>query len=134
MASEVEKNVGFGRSDAKTYTLTTGQTSTERIDLGRPYAFVVITCEDASNIASTTALSLMVSPEEGIPLLDVYEQNDLATIWSTGSLPTSGTFYVMCTHAFGARFVQPVLDTATDGSVTLKVWGYDPVVVGQPDR
>lgn len=133
MASEVADNVGFGRSDVKSYVLSTGQTSTERIDLDRPYAFIVLFCEDASNIASTTTLSLKVSPEQGIPLLDVYEQNDLSTLWSTGNLPTSGTFYVMCTHAFGVRFVQPVLDTATDGEVTIKVLGYDPTVVNQKD-
>ena len=134
MASEVPNNVGFGRSDGILYTLTTGMTSTERIDLGRPYAFIVLTCEDMSGINSNCALRLNISPEENIPMLNLYEQNEAATLWSKGNLPTSGTWMCMITHAFGARFVQPVLTVAADATITFKVWGYDPVVSGQPNR
>jgi hypothetical protein len=133
MASEVENNVGFGRSDAKVYTIPSGATSTERVDLGRNYAFIVITCEDASNIASDTTMSFAVSPELEIPLLTVLTK-DTAEAFVTENLPTSGTFYLMVPNVFGARFVQPILGTVTDGIVVLKVWGFDPTVVNQPDR
>ena len=133
MASEVDNNVGFGRSDAKVYTVPSGGTLTERVDLGRNYAFIVITCEDASDIAAGTGMSFNVSPEEGIPLLTVLTK-DTGAAFLTEDLPVSGTFYLMVPNVFGARFVQPVLDTVTDGEVILKVWGYDPTVVGQADR
>lgn len=129
MASEVAPNVGFGRSDVKSYVIPSGGTSTERVDLERPYAFIVIMCENLAGIASGN-MFLNVSPEEGIPLHRVYEQNS-ATAWNTGTLPTSGTFYLLCTHAFGARFVQPVLSAASDAELTFKILGYDPTVVGQ---
>lgn len=125
----VPSNVGFGRSEPKSYTLTTGQTSTERIDLGRPYAFILITCENMGGINTGCALRLNVSPDEGIPMLNMYEQNEPATLWSKGSLPTSGTWSCLITHAFGARFVQPVLTVAADATITFKVWGFDPIIV-----
>jgi len=134
MGSEVENNVGYGRSDIQTYTIPGGGTSTERVDLGRPYAFIVIMCADASDIAASTAMTLNVSPEEDIPLHNLYEQNSPQTIWSKGSLPVANSFYCLIADAFGARFVQPVFNTATDGEVVLKVMGYDPTVVNQPDR
>ena len=134
MGSEVEKNIGFGRSDLQTYTIPSGGVSTERVDLGRPYAFIIIMCEDASDIAATTLMALNVSPEEDIPLHNLYEQNAPQTIWSKGNLPTSNSFYFLVTDAFGARFIQPVFDTVTAGIVILKIVGYDPTVVNQPDR
>lgn len=126
MSNLVNTKAGFGRSNPQTYTILSGQTSSERVDLGRPYAFIIITCENMGGIASGN-LFLNVSPEESIPLHRVYEQNS-ATAWNSGTLPTSGTYYALITHAFGARFVQIVLSTAADADITFRVWGYDPVV------
>ena len=133
MGSEVEKNVGFGRSDGKTYTVLSGTGQSEQIDLERPFAFIVVYCDDATNIAANTTMTMQVSPEHGINLCDVYEQNDPNTQWSK-AIPASGTFCFLLTHAFGARFVKPILNTATDGDVTFTIFGYDPTVVNQPDR
>jgi len=126
MSNLVNTKAGFGRSNPQTYTILSGQTSSERVDLGRPYAFIIITCENMGGIASGN-LFLNVLPEESIPLHRVYEQNS-ATAWNSGTLPTSGTYYTLITHAFGARFVQIVLSVAADADITFKVWGYDPVV------
>ncbi len=134
MASEVGKNIGFGRSDLQTYTIPSGGVSTERVDLGRPYAFIIIMCANADDIAASTAMSINVSPEEDIILHNLYVQNSPNLIWSKGDLPTSNSFYCLISDAFGARFVQPVFDTATDGVVVLQIVGYDPTVVNQPDR
>ena len=133
MASEVPNNVGFGRSDIQSFVIPSGGTGVNqpRVDLGRPYAFVIIMCANMTGVASGN-MFLNVSPEEGIPLHRVYEQNS-ATAWNTGTLPTSGTFYMLCTHAFGARFVQPVLSVASDAELTFKILGYDPTVVNQKD-
>lgn len=124
----VPSNVGFGGSEPKSYTLTTGQTSTERIDLGRPYGFILITCENMAGINTSCALRLNVSYDDNIPMLNLYEQNEPATLWSKGSLPVTGTWACLITHAFGARFVQPVLTVAADATITFKVWGFDPII------
>lgn len=124
----VPSKIGFGRSAVQSYTLTTGQTSTERVDLGRPYAFILITCENMAGINSACALRLNVSPDENIPMLNMYEQNEPATLWSKGSLPVSGTWSCFIPHAFGQRFIQPVLTVAADATITFKVWGFDPII------
>lgn len=124
----VPSNVGFGRSEPKSYTLISTQTSTERVDLGRPYAFILLTCENMGGINTACSLRLNVSPDEGIPMLNLYEQNEPATLWSKGALPTTGTWYCFVPHAFGARYVQPVLTVAADATIVFKIWGFDPIV------
>lgn len=119
-------NVGFGMSEVKTYVIPNGATSGKQIDLGRPYAFIVIMCDDMAGVASGS-LRLNVSPADGIPLHNLYEQNS-ATIWSSGTLPTSGTYSTLVTHAFGMRFIQPVLTANSDTELTFKIIGFDPVI------
>lgn len=119
-------NVGFGMSEVKTYVIPNLQTSGTQVDLGRPYAFIVIMCANMTGVASGQ-LRLNVSPIEGIPLHNLYEQNS-ATIWSSGTLPTSGTYSVLVTHAFGMRFIQPVLTANSDAELTFKIIGFDPVI------
>lgn len=133
MASEVAPNVGFGRSDGKVYRINSLEGNASRVDLQRPYAFIVICCEDAAGIAANTTMTCKVSPDDGVALMDVYEQNDPDTLWSK-AIPATGTFYFMLTHAFGAKFVQPILDIATTAEVTMLIYGYDSAVINQPDR
>lgn len=122
----VPSNVGFGMSEVQTYVIPNLQTSGTQIDLGRPYAFIILMCANMTGVASGQ-LRLNVSPAEGIPLHALYEQNS-ATIWQSGTLPTSGTFTTLVTHAFGMRFIQPVLTANSDAQLTFKIIGFDPII------
>lgn len=122
----VPSNVGFGMSDVKTYTIANVATVGEQVDLGRPYAFILIMCANMTGIASGQ-LRLKGSPAEGIPLHDIYEQNT-ATLWGSGTLPTTGTYSVFVTHAFGMRFLQPYLTANSDAALTFKIIGFDPII------
>jgi hypothetical protein len=70
----------------------------------------------------------LVGYEAGVALADLYEANSPNIIW-TRDTPTSGTCAFVLHHAFGAQFLQFVASVAASQAITIKVWGFDPVVV-----
>lgn len=119
-------NVGFGMSEVQTYVINNLQTTGTQVDLGRPYAFILIMCANMGGIASGS-MRLNGSPAEGIPLHNIYDANTQA-IFSSGTLPTTGTFSMLVPCAFGMRFVQPVLTANSDAELTFKIIGFDPII------
>lgn len=128
MGRETVRKAGFGRSDEKTFTIASGADGGEvaAVDLGRNYAFIVVKCEDCSNIPSTTSLSAEVGYDTADTLCDLYEQDDPSTEWSKGNLPTSGTLGFLLNHAAGAQRIRLKLsNNASGGNVVFKVYGWD---------
>jgi hypothetical protein len=126
----LEDGIGFGASPVKSCTIPNGETTITEIDMGKNYAFFVIYCLDASDVAASSDLSVAAAIFSGTAVADVYEANDPGTVWSGGNLPTSGTFQFRLDHAWGARYLKFTLSQATDGDVTLYVVGFDPIVFG----
>lgn len=128
MARDTVRKAGWGRSDVQTFTIPASAdgSGVDAIDLERNYAFIVVKCEDCSNIPSSTSLSFEVGYDNSDTLCDLYEQDDPSTIYSKGDLPTSGTLAFLLNHAAGAQRLRPVLsNNASGGSVVFKVYGWD---------
>jgi len=123
----VDNTVGFGRSNLRTATIASGGTGSNAIDFGRGHAVYVVKIEDCAGFTDAATLRALVGFEEGVALADLYEANDPATIWSKDT-PTSGTCAFVLTHAFGAQFLQFVASAAASQAISIKVWGFDPVV------
>lgn len=119
---------GFGRSDQYTFTIPSGATGSAvtPINLLRNYAFLVVTCEDATGVASGT-LGAQVSYDASGTMCALYQQ-DMAAIWASMTLPTSGTFAFVLSHAFGAQRLRFVASASTDADLVLKVYGFDATV------
>ncbi len=131
MVAEVpqQDTVGYGRSVEQTYTIANGDTEAKEIDFGRMYSFFLIRCEDASNIAASTALSANAAHGQDQVMQAVHERDLPATVWSEGDLVTTGAFIFILTHAWGARYLQLVLsNAASGGTVVFSIIGVDPIV------
>lgn len=126
--NEAPKGAGFGQSTLKTASIANGQTTHSPIDMGRQYAIFVVRCEDASNVAATTALTIEAADLPGDAMCFIYDDNDPGNKWSKGNLPTSGTLRFRLDDAWGARYLRFTLSAAASGgSVVFKVRGFDPV-------
>ena len=134
--SKVSSGEGFGRSDRKRFTITTGHNGTDvfRLDLGRPYAYLVIRIEDCSGFSSSASLSARVANDDSPAqaMCDLYELNDPNTIWSKSVPVTAVTCSFVLTHAFGARYIQFITSNNCEGTVNIDVYGYDPSVINTP--
>lgn len=128
MARETVRKAGWGRSDVQTFTIPASAdgSAVAEVDLGRNYAFIVVKCEDCSNIPATTTLSAEVGYDDGDTLVDLYEQDDPGTLWESGNLPTSGTLGFLLNHAAGAQRLRLKLsNNASGGSVVFSIYGWD---------
>lgn len=133
MGREVNNNAGYGRSDAATFTIPSGATGSAvaAVDLERNYMYLMVKCEDASNIAAATNLTAQVGYDDADALVDLYERDDPSTAWSKGSLPTSGSFGFALVHAVGAQRLRLVLsNAASGGDVVFTVYGIGASVAG----
>ena len=118
---------GFGRSEDKTFVIGSGAngSAVDPVNLGRNYAFIVIKCENCTGIASSTNMRVQAGYSDEDTLCDVYETDTPGTRWNKGSLPTSGTFAMQCSHAAGAQRLRIILSNNTSGAVTFKIFGWD---------
>ena len=94
---------GYGRSDQQTFTIPNGAdgSAVAAVDLARNYAFVVIACEDTSNIAADSTLTAEVADDDSGTLLPLYRQDGLGP-WESAVLPTSGGLRFWLSHAWPA--------------------------------
>ena len=125
----VSREIGFGRSDRQTFTIPNGAdgSAVAAIDLERNYSFIVISCDDASDIAADTTLSAEVADDDSGELNPLYMQDGSAP-WTSAVLPTSGGFRFWLSHAFGIQRLRLILSNNTTGEVTLYVYGFDGAV------
>jgi hypothetical protein len=120
---------GFGRSDQQTFTIpdSADGSAVAAIDLARNYSFIVVSCDDASDIPANTTLSAEVADDDSGALNPLYMQDGSAP-WASGSLPTSGGFRFWLSHAYGAQRLRLILSNNTTGAVDLHVYGFDGAV------
>jgi hypothetical protein len=104
----------------QTFTIAAGAngSAVTAVDLGKPFKFILITCADCQYIPATTNLSAQVGYDENDGPFALYEQDDPATQWSIGSLPTNGTLAFVLTHAAGARRLRLVMSNNSNGGAT----------------
>lgn len=118
--------IGFGRGDKKTATIASGQSAATAVDLGRPYATIVLRCADCSHIQAATTLTVTVGDDADDTACAVYDAATGVKL-PVGSLPTSGTYRVVL-PAY-ARFITLTLSQVTSGGTAVfEIYGYDPVV------
>lgn len=132
---ETHNEVGWGRSDKKTFTIVNGNTgaNVEAVNLGRNYAYIIIRCDNCAYIAASTTLGIKVAMDEAQSLNSIYifdsSANTLTALAPT--LPTSGSMQFMCVPTFGAQYVHFTLSkNATGGSVVFDVYGVAESITG----
>lgn len=135
---KVGSGEGYGRSDRTRFTIPSGQTGSGifRIDLNRPYAWLLIRIEDCGGFDTNSLLSAQTANDDSPAqaMCDLYELNDPSTKWSK-AVPTSNgaTLSFALTHAIGARYIKFISSVATTADVNIDVYGYDPSVsIGSP--
>lgn len=113
-------------SEEKTFVIASGVSgaAVAAVDLGANYTVLAVTCEDAGGIDAASTMSAQVDWDESGNLVALYEQNDPATLWSK-SVPDTGTFGFVLTHAIGVRRLRFVLSKVSTADVTIKVRGLD---------
>ena len=123
------RDAGLDRSDKKTFTIGSGATGSAvtPIDLGRPYAFIVVSCDLATGIAAATTMTAQAAADSTGTVKPVYQQNMLA-VWTSGTLPTSGGFRFVLPAAAFSQQLRFVLSQNSTGAVAIDVYGYDGVI------
>jgi len=98
------------------------------VDLGKPYAFILVRCEDTDGIDASTTMTAQVAYVSTDTACDLWEQN-AAQKWTSGTLPAAdnGTFAFLLTNAFGFRHIRFVLSKNSTAAVVIKVRGLDGV-------
>ena len=123
---ETHEEAGWGRSDLQTFTIVNGNNGANvgNINLGRNYAYIVLRCDDCQYVAQAATLGIKVAMDEEQNMNSLYEftSSDFAIL--APSLPTSGSFHVLLTPAFGAQYLHFTLSAdASGGSVIFQVYG-----------
>jgi len=121
---ETINEAGFGRSDAKTVTIPTGNNGGNLgvLDLERNYVYIIIKCADLAGIPASTALTLTVAYDRDDALCTLYERDDPETQWSK-TLPTSGSMAFALVHALAVQRLKIGLSKDTTAPVTFTVYG-----------
>lgn len=126
----VSSNVGFAQNSG-TFTIGSGATGSAvtAVDLGRNYAFITVSCNDAQYIQAATTMTIKISRETANTNMNSLWKQDGSGAWTSGTLPTSGGFTFALPDAFGARHVQVILSQNSGaGSVVFTIRGFDPAV------
>jgi hypothetical protein len=119
----------FSSSSAgETFTIPSGAdgSAVTPVDLGQNYRLLGIYCADADGIPSGATLAAEVGLTAADSMADLYEQDDPSTVWGP-SVPDTGTFFFILTHAFGARRIRLVLSGNATADVTFTIYGFDAV-------
>jgi len=125
---------GFGISQDQTFTIPSGTdgSAVAAIDLGRNYAFIIVRCADASNIAAASVMSAEVGVDDGDTLAELWIESG-ASAWASGTLPVTGTFQFVVPAAFGCQRIRLIVSVVTDGDVDLEIIGIDSgILAGDP--
>ncbi len=117
----------FVRSLPEDFVIGTGVTGSAvaAVDLDAPYKAILIECADATGVDAATDLTAQVGYDKGGTLVDLYEQDDPGTIWTATTIPATGTFGFVLTHAFGVWRVRLILSKVSTAPVTLTIRGLD---------
>ena len=113
-------------SAEQTFTIGNGAdgSAVAASDLGAPYKFIQIRCEDCQYIPAVTGIVAWVDPAAAGTLCRVYELDDPATQWNVSPLPVAGTLAFVLTHSMGMRRIRLVLSAnSTGGSTVFKIIG-----------
>ena len=113
-------------SAEQTFTITNGNdgSAVAASDLGAPYKFIQIRCEDCQFVPAVTGVVAWVDPAAAGTLCRVYELDDPATQWSVSPLPVAGTLAFVLTQSMGMRRIRLVLSAnSTGGSTVFKIIG-----------
>lgn len=92
------------------------------VDLGMNYAGIIITCENCTGVPATTTMNVQAGEILAGAMNTVYKISDPKTAWGD-TIPTSGSYRILCEDAFGARKVRIVLNKAVTQSKTFVVYG-----------
>lgn len=114
---------GFGISERLLYTIPAGQaTAVDVLDLGRPYAFLVIASPVAPSgaAASSNTLSIRLSDDVDGPLIPLGDDDGVPLAQEIGAVAVWRRYFVGA-----ARRLQIVLSANTTGEVLFHVIGSD---------
>ena len=117
----------FVRSLPKIFTIGSGVTGSvvTPVSFKAPYKAVLVECTNADGIDASTDLTAQVGYNEGGTMVDLYEQDDPGTIWTASTIPATGTFGFILTHAFGVWRVRFILSKVSTADVVLTIRGLD---------
>jgi hypothetical protein len=98
-------------------------------DLGKPYTFILVRCEDTDGIDTSVTMTATVKYAGTDTAVDLWEQNGVQK-WTSGVLPAtaSGTFGFVLIHALGFRHIGFTLSKVTTAPVVFKLRGLDGVL------
>ena len=113
-------------SAEQTFTIGNGAdgSAVAAADLGAPYKFIQIRCEDCQFIPVVTSLEAEVDPGAAGTLCNLYELDDPSTEWTQTDLPSAGTLAFVLTHSMGMRRIRLIMgNNSTGGSTVFKIIG-----------
>lgn len=121
----VPDTVGYGRSNAATFTIPSGATgaAVAPVDLGRNYTFLLLRCEDCVGIPASTKLSVQVGEDSADTLCTLGADDGSA--WQSANLPTSGSIRFWVAPAAFAQRLRLVLSQNATANVVWTVYGFD---------
>lgn len=120
---EFSSQAGFGISEEMPYIINAGEaTGAEVLDLGRPYAFLLLLCPLAPSGADdpTDTISIRLSSNVDGPLIPLHDDEGVAIAQEIGSTAFWRKYFVGA-----ARRVQLVLSANATGEVLFHVIGVD---------
>lgn len=120
----VPDTVGYGRSNAATFTIPSGASGSAvaPVNLGRNYTFLLLRCEDCAGIPASTKLALQVGEDASDTLCTLGEDG---AAWASENLPTSGSIRFWVAPAAFAQRVRLVLSQNATANVVWTVYGFD---------
>lgn len=119
----ISQQAGFGVSERFLYRIPAGQaTAVDVLDLGRPYAFLVIASPVAPSgaAAASNTLSIRVSDDVDGPLIPLGDDDGVPLAPQIGAVAVWRTYF-----AGAGRRLQIVLSANTTGEVLFHVIGSD---------
>lgn len=123
MADDFSTKAGFGISPRRIYTIPAGQaTAVEVLDLGRPYAFLLLISPVAPTgaAAASNTISIRLSDDIDGPLVPLEDDDGELYAPQIGSVARWRRYFVGA-----ARRVQIVLSANTTGEVIFHIVGVD---------
>lgn len=122
---------GYLAGSEVTFTIPSGATGSAvaLADLGKPYTFILVRCEDTDGIDTSTTMTALIKYAAADTACDLWEQNAVQK-WTSGTLPATdnGTFGFVLIHALGIRHIGFVLSKNATANVVIKLRGLDGVL------
>jgi len=113
--------MGMPQSIPWVLEIVSGETISDTLDAGRPYAFWIIQSEDPTAAACT--FGLKASSDGTRPVQPVWNSQG---VYASPTLPEAGGFRLLVNELFGAQQIEITLSQAAPSAgVTLYLYGYD---------